>query len=173
MQAQRRELKNKQHKLLVYLADLYTQHRNSGADKMHQAGTTAATCQICHEIKVIHEIIDEISAELKKTAAPAPRRRRRRKASVTNEQLAVFCLSTQNGANYFIRAANLTAAIDLLGQQNKNVVAYTTVAPSLYAAIPLTDHAAIKNIAQLLGTEPDFTGIITVRSLRETPAMSY
>lgn len=66
MQAQRRELKNKQHKLLVYLADLYTQHRNSGADKMHQAGTTAATCQICHEIKVIHEIIDEISAELKR-----------------------------------------------------------------------------------------------------------
>ncbi|MFC6169903.1 hypothetical protein [Loigolactobacillus jiayinensis] len=172
MLTQRRELKNKQHKLLVYLADLYTQHSTSGADQAHQVGAAVATCQICHEIKVLHEIIDEITAELKQTEAPQPRRKRRRTVKV-DSRFSVFCLSTKNGSNYFVRAANLAAAMDLIVRQGKQVVAYTTVGANFYTAIALTNHGELKNIAQLLQKKPDFLGIIAVRSLQETPAMTY
>ncbi|MFD0897128.1 hypothetical protein [Loigolactobacillus binensis] len=173
MQAQRRELKIKQHKLLVYLADLYTQHAATGADKAHQAGTATATCQLCHEIKVIHEIIDELSDQLKLTAAPKTRQRRPHKIITSNKQLTVFCLSTKNGANYFVRAVNLAAAMGLLAQLQKKVVAYTTVTPTLYSTINLADQTKLKNLAQFIRNEPDFTGIITIRPLKETPALSY
>ncbi|MFD1319262.1 hypothetical protein [Loigolactobacillus zhaoyuanensis] len=173
MQTQRRELKNKQHKLLVYLSDLYTQHTENGSDKKHQVGTEVATCQLCHEIKVMHEIIDEISGELKQTEAPQPRRRRRRKTAVPDSQLSVYCLSMQNGSNFFVRATDLTAAIDFLVPQQKNIMAYTTVAPTLYATISLNDQSGIKNIDQLVEKLPDFTGVITTRLFQKTPAMSY
>ncbi|ANK58846.1 MULTISPECIES: hypothetical protein [Loigolactobacillus] len=154
METERQLLKEKQRKMLIYLADLYTQHV---AD--HEAGSRPANCAICHEIKVVHEITTDLAQELKNSEKIGSIRRSRRPRQQQNVGVPIYRLTVRVGEVYLVRAVSLAAAIQVVLTNNQKVLAYATIDPTLYKTIPLTDLPE-RNLAVFVQKHPDFTGMI-------------
>lgn len=167
MEAKRQQLKENQHKLLIYLANLYTDHDNA----QHEAGSQPQNCGACHEIQVLHAIIDDLTKQIKALSPQQPKRRRRRtpktpviKPAISwSQELTVFKMTTHDQQHYLVRAATLAEAIDLMTKRRLGVIAYATLAVPQYSkTYVLAATGTQQTVAAVLQQAPAFIGVLGI-----------
>lgn len=167
MEAKRQQLKENQHKLLVYLANLYTDHDNA----QHEAGSQPQTCVACHEIQELHDIIDDLTKQIKTLSPQQPKRRRRRTTKTTtikptmswSQELTVYKMTTHDQQHYLVRAATLAEAIDLMTKRRLGVIAYATLAvPQYNKTYVMAAAGTQQTVATALQQAPAFIGVLGV-----------